>query len=333
MDYIRGEDLAALFRDLCSRGLRFPRSVVLDLGIAITSALASAWEATDGDGEQLRIVHRDMKPHNVLVSVWGDVKVADFGIAKAAPDVSVTATGILKGTPNYLAPEIWSGSRDFAPCVDLFGVGVILWELVAGRRFYGKVPLSRVLELMAQRTPRDEVNDLGGTFPQIAPVLQALLARDPAFRSGDARKVSQELARIRDEIGAPGDLGQFMALVRAARSKKPVDGTASIDGEWEDASDWGPLLAVRDCGAAKLEPEQAVQVMARTEVGLSVGQRSVGSSVSLAEPIVEFIDESLSVVDDHEPRTLGFLIWLPWLAAGGAGVVLLALLRARGYLG
>jgi len=313
MEFIDGEDLAHLWREMTALGLRFPRSVLLDIGIAIASALDHAWNAQDPDGTDLRIVHRDMKPHNVMVSRQGQVKVADFGIAKAAPDVTLTATGIMKGTPTYLAPEIWTGSRDLGPPVDLFSVGIILWEMAVGQRFFGRVPIATVMDLLAQRSGAEEAALLRPALPQLEPIVARLLARDPAERPQRAIELVEELKELRREVDAPGTVEDFVTLANRARLE---EGEADPDGIpfpslVGDLGDWTPLVdaTVRHPNAlpAKSQPPST---LARG------GQRDTGKSHT-----------------GRAPRNTNLALWVIWLGAVPAAATLLfLLLRARGYL-
>jgi serine/threonine protein kinase len=313
MEFIDGEDLAHLWRDMCALGLRFPRSVLLDIGIAIGSALDHAWNARDPDGTDLKIVHRDMKPHNVMVSRQGQVKVADFGIAKAAPDVTLTATGILKGTPTYLAPEIWAGSRDLGPPVDLFSLGIILWEMAVGQRFFGKVPISTVMDLLASRTGAEEAALVRPALPQLESIVARLLARDPSQRPQRAIELVNELKDLREKVDAPGTVEDFITLANRARVAPDEGGTArlpfpSLVG---DLGDWTPLVDAT-LRHPDVLPATAKGRVSRTKSDRNTGARAPRTSAS--------------------PRANG-TVWAIWLGVVPAAAALLfLLLRARGYL-
>ena len=133
MEYLDGVSLHAAIAKLGRHGgpLKFPLQarVLLD----VVEGLRYAHELKDYDGRSLEIVHRDVTPHNIFVTYDGQVKLLDFGIAKAATSSVRTATGVIKGKLTYMAPEQARGDQVDARA-DLYAVGVMLWEAVTGRR-------------------------------------------------------------------------------------------------------------------------------------------------------------------------------------------------------
>jgi len=109
-------------------GLTMPASIVTAIGCDILRALEVAHTARGPDGQVRPIIHRDLKPANVLMARAGVAKVADFGLAKTGDDTLETMQGKLKGTPAYIPPESWSGSRDFQHTMDRLTVGAIMDE-------------------------------------------------------------------------------------------------------------------------------------------------------------------------------------------------------------
>ena len=212
MEYVQGVPLDVLLRTRERLGLDLPHSVVVDIGIHIAQALTHAHEARDADGTPLAIVHRDLKPANILMSVHGGAKVADFGIAKATSNVAETATGTLKGTPSYVAPEIWTGAREFLPRVDLFALGAILWELVLGRRLFGGESIPALAGQALHGNADEEASVLAERFPELAPIVRRLIERDPTLRTQSAREVETALALLRRSVPASAPLGLFLEL-------------------------------------------------------------------------------------------------------------------------
>lgn len=139
MDYLEGQTLARLINKTRPKE-GAESSFTLDMHLAIISealeGLHYAHNREDFDGSTLSIVHRDVSPQNLFVTYDGQVKVVDFGIAKASDTTIETRTGIFKGKPSYMAPEQVQGDVD--PRTDVFAVGVMLWEAVARRRMWPK---------------------------------------------------------------------------------------------------------------------------------------------------------------------------------------------------
>ncbi|TQF09691.1 protein kinase [Myxococcus llanfairpwllgwyngyllgogerychwyrndrobwllllantysiliogogogochensis] len=135
MEYVQGDDVRRL--EKFSRAQNKPMSVGLILRVIADAAagLHYAHQARDVQGRPMRLVHRDVSPQNILVGFDGGVKVIDFGVAKAATSSANTATGVLKGKYPYMSPEQASGLAIDARS-DLFALGVVMWEMLTGKRLF-----------------------------------------------------------------------------------------------------------------------------------------------------------------------------------------------------
>ena len=130
MELVRGRDLGRVLERCRELGIRLGLVRAVQVGVEVAKALAYAHRLTV-DGQPVGLVHRDVSPHNILVSYEGEVKLADFGIARAASRLDLTDPGTVKGKLAYMAPEQARG-EPLDGRADVFALGVVLWELCAG---------------------------------------------------------------------------------------------------------------------------------------------------------------------------------------------------------
>src|SRR4051812_36002706 len=144
MEYLEGQPLNRIMNRVGVAG-GLTQAIQLRIVVDALAGLHHAHELRDFDGTPLQVVHRDVSPHNIFVTYAGQVKVVDFGIAKALSSSSETRTGVLKGKVAYMAPEQAMGER-VDRRADIFGAGMILWEMLAGRRLFKGVADVAVLQ-------------------------------------------------------------------------------------------------------------------------------------------------------------------------------------------
>lgn len=142
MEYIQGKDLRTIFEHLKTRRTPMDISQACFITMKVCEGLDYAHKKKDNQGNELNIVHRDVSPQNILISYEGDVKIIDFGIAKAAGKASQTQAGILKGKFGYMSPEQVRGMA-LDGRSDIFSLGIIFYELLTNERlFYGESDFS-----------------------------------------------------------------------------------------------------------------------------------------------------------------------------------------------
>lgn len=197
MEYLEGQPLQQLVHRALRHATRIPLRVHLGILLDVLSALEYAHALTDFDGSPLGIVHRDVSPHNVLVTYEGQTKLIDFGISKAATarEIVVEAgADVVSGKMRYMAPEqAMSGQVDRR--ADLFSVGVMLWEAIVGRRPWEGQPDSAVLRCLAEGTVpriRDEWPDVD---PGLGSIVERAMSVDPGVRYGSAFEMRVDLER------------------------------------------------------------------------------------------------------------------------------------------
>ncbi|HUT76168.1 MAG TPA: serine/threonine-protein kinase, partial [Polyangia bacterium] len=135
LEYVAGKDLRTIFDRMRKNGQTIPIQMAAYVIMKVCEGLDYAHNKKDGAGRDLNLVHRDVSPQNVLISFDGEVKLIDFGIAKAAGKAGKTQAGILKGKFGYMSPEQVRG-LPLDRRSDVFAVGIVLWELLTGERLF-----------------------------------------------------------------------------------------------------------------------------------------------------------------------------------------------------
>jgi serine/threonine-protein kinase len=304
MEYLHGRDLSRLLRKL--RRERLP--LLFQQAIAIVREVAAglhyAHERVDDDGNLLNIIHRDVSPHNVILTYDGEVKVVDFGIAKASSQVSRTRTGVLKGKAAYMSPEQAMGDP-LDRRTDVFSMGILLWELTTGKWLYRRrselETLKAVVETDAPR-PSTQRTD----YPKdLEKIVMKALERSPEKRwttAGELRGALDELARSWRFRPGPALVKKLMGTVFAdeatAWEKSRAAGTSLAEHliaqpeaveRWDDTGITDPDDAVaietRRAPAESSDPSMASGGPRRTpRPTLRMQPRSSSSSSELPLP-------------------------------------------------
>lgn len=221
MEFIDGVNLKHLIENLRNKRQAFPMALACHIAIKVCEGLQYAHHLHDSDNQDLHIVHRDISPPNVLISRQGEVKIVDFGLAKAAHSVEKTEPGVVKGKFSYLAPETAMGQEADAQA-DIFAVGIMLWEMLAGRKlFQGETDYQTVK--MVQQAVVPSLRSINPAVPEeLENILAVALAKDKRVRYADAAAFSDELLNFifgnKMRVGAQ-DLARVVNEVVAERSK------------------------------------------------------------------------------------------------------------------
>lgn len=225
MEWVDGIDLRSMLRVEHQLGRKLSWPLVATVGLRVLRGLAAAHERRLPDNTVSPVIHRDVSPQNILLALNGDIKLADFGMARARDRIAEhTAPGFVKGTLSYMAPEILTG-KPATPVSDLFSVACTLWEALAGERLFHAKADVEVIDLIR----RCAVPSLADRRPDLPPALVAAVHRalsaDPAARFVSARQMAHELGEILREGGSWGDadviIGTAVAEARIAQSKLP----------------------------------------------------------------------------------------------------------------
>jgi eukaryotic-like serine/threonine-protein kinase len=217
MEFVDGADLKAITESLRSKGQAIPLEEACLITVRICEGLAYAHELKDEAGKPLHIVHRDMSPPNILITNYGEVKIADFGLAKANSQLEQSQPGVIKGKFGYLSPEAAQGHEvDYR--TDIFAVGIMLWEMLSGKRlFQGVTDLETVR--MVQRAEVPDIRTIVPSVPEsVAHVLSRALSKTPETRYQAARDLGADLNRVMFDLNravSSFDIAKIVSTVKA----------------------------------------------------------------------------------------------------------------------
>lgn len=193
MEYINGVNLRELIGRVGELGEKIPLPVCLFIAAEVCKGLDYAHSKRGADGQALEIVHRDISPHNILVSFEGEVKIVDFGIARAAMNASNTQFGTLKGKVTYMSPEQALG-RPIDARTDIFSAGLVLYEMVTGcRLFHGETQLEVLEKIKNTRITENTLDKRVDTL--LVPALTRALSYAPKNRFTTAADLQVALTR------------------------------------------------------------------------------------------------------------------------------------------
>ena len=214
MEYVDGADLYKILRRGSEQDLELPIDVCAFVMKEVANALDHAHRKRDHGGKSLGIVHRDVSPQNVLISYGGEVKLVDFGIAKATMKARQTAAGVIKGKYYYMSPEqAWGDSIDFRS--DIFSAGIVLYEMMTGQMLYLEEDLHKLLD-MARRAEIASPSTLRrGIPPQLERIVMRALAKAPAERYQSAGDMATDLEKFLHGYAPVFSASKVAALMRA----------------------------------------------------------------------------------------------------------------------
>ncbi len=215
MEMVDGLDALGVLRACTHKKIRLPFALSVHIMHEVLDALDYAHKARDDDGQPLGIVHRDISPSNVLIARRGDVKLGDFGIARAAERQGKTKAGTLKGKYGYMSPEQVVGG-DLDGRSDIFSCAIVLAEMLMGRRLF-TAPNELDVLLMVRDVKLDRLEKFGADLPaDLRKILDRAFMRERAQRFPTAADFRDELAEwlfaSRQRVSA-ADLASFVAQI------------------------------------------------------------------------------------------------------------------------
>lgn len=191
MEWVQGAGLDSVLRQ---GGLLAPARA-LEIAVGIARGLAHAHGLCDEGGRPIEVVHRDLKPGNVLIGTDGSIKITDFGLARATAGQGASAwSGVVRGTPAYMSPEQARG-EPLDGRSDLFALGAIVYELVTGRRFFhGDSLVAVMMRIVTVDQHLGMLEEVDGRVPGLSAILRRCLAGDRGLRFGRASELAEALS-------------------------------------------------------------------------------------------------------------------------------------------
>ncbi len=251
-EYVHGVPLDRLYRAASMAREPIPTRIVVGIVAGILAGLHSAHETTDERGQPLGIIHRDVSPQNVMVSVEGIPRLLDFGIAKASSSSHVTRAGLLKGKVAYMAPEQIRG-EEVSRASDVYACGVILWELLALRRLHagrgeaeifsavvhGELPvLTTALEPVRTSMSKERWEQI----KRLEPIVSRALSTQPKDRYATAAEMMSELLGAAPAASAL-EIAEWVKVRGADYLERRQQVLASNEESWRSLSKMAVAVA------------------------------------------------------------------------------------------
>ncbi|MFY0521885.1 protein kinase domain-containing protein [Archangium gephyra] len=273
MEYVRGPDLKKLMNELRRKGLALPLEHALRIVAETAAGLHYAHAYVDPAGVPHPVVHRDVSPHNVLISLDGAIKLSDFGIAKVQGEEN-TQAGVLKGKISYISPEAAAG-RALDARNDVFALGVVLFELLTGtlpfKRDHDAATLNAIV-----REPAPVPSQLKPTIPQdVSDLILRALVKDPARRTPSASAMREEIEAVMAHHrlnSSPAAVAQFFKATLGDRLAEfgPTTAPGGSTGSHPSIQGTGSATRVPSGGTGELAAPPGTG--SRPAVGSGTGQ-------------------------------------------------------------
>ncbi len=306
MEYVEGHDLRKILKKCKEKGVYIPEPIVLFVAAKVLSALDYAHRKKGLDNKDLNIVHRDISPQNIILSLEGDVKLVDFGIAKAATKASQTQAGALKGKLLYMSPEqAWGEKVDKRS--DLFSLGSVMYEALTGKKCFIADSEISILEKVRNvvYTPIREINPR--VSEKTARIIEKALTKDPDKRYQSAKEMEQDILEILNSLPYTvnertvaefvnalynDDMDALKKLSEKLYVEQPLKVEELKDGESEDFS-----ISEED-----LEPDEHIEEIPdrRANTGTVV--------VPTPEDLEKYEEESLKKIEEEQKGSKKALI-------------------------
>ena len=322
LEWIEGDSLALLERSAIKHKRPIPVSVGLRILAQMCAGLNAAHELRDRAGRRLNVVHRDVSPQNVLISVTGEVKLIDFGIAKALDQMSSnTNTGVVKGKVSFMAPEQALG-QPLDARADIWSAGVVLYQLLTGELPFRGVSQLETLNMLGARRR-------AAPIPGLPTLLQKLLDRmlepDREKRIGSAAELESELERVAALLGV-ATTRDVAAVVQEHLGERIAARRETIDAALREADGRQRPWQGFDAPLERARPDDATPAPYEPSAIVSTRPRPASVTRNFAPPSVHASIAATTrapLTSAPASQKSAFPLWLTLGALAAAGLSLL----------
>ena len=292
MELVNGLTLQALLSGVSQRGARLPTATVLDMGAQLCQGLEYAHTLSSHDGQPLNLIHRDLKPANIIVTMAGQAKIMDFGIARSGASLfTATSTDVTKGTLKYMSPEQLSDPTTMDHRSDLFALGAILFECVTGSQLLEGESAEALMWNLVSGKYEEKLSLVDEALPEIRPIIDRCLHKDRDDRYAHAGLLREDLADLQLEIGEGFGCHELMLLLVAhanGESEELERLQAKIRNRIERIgrdSGWALWITRMDSGPSGAQDELATGIL-HTQGVLARSITDAGPPTKLGEATV-----------------------------------------------
>ncbi len=302
LEWIEGDSLSLLQRAAAQNKLPIPVPVALHVLARMCAGLHAAHELCDRSGKRLNVVHRDVSPQNVLLSIAGEVKLIDFGIAKALDQMSQeTHTGVLKGKISFMSPEQANGERLDARA-DIWATGVVLYQLLCGELpFRGESQLKTLHQIRSRVRPPP----ISGLPTALQKLLDRMLEPNRDLRIASAAELESEVERVSHVVGF-ATTRDVAALVQEHLGPRIAARRAIIDAALSAANHRSRLVHALDHAIDRARDRDAT-VTAVQGSGRPLVRTSPPATSIAFDGTTPRVVPSLTLMAQLEPSTAGLL--------------------------
>jgi serine/threonine protein kinase len=315
MEYIHGESLLTVMIRSWTRNKNFPTAYAAYLLTGASDGLHAAHELVGANGKLLKVVHRDVSPHNFLVGYDGVIRISDFGIVKISDEIAHTQSGV-KGKVAYMAPEQALG-KGLDRRTDLFALGVVMWEMLVGRRLFKSSTDFKTLQNVCSRDVLAPSVFRDSLSPELDRIVLRLLQRDPEDRYETAGDVSRDLRAFLVSEGEglfSNDIATFIGGICADRRQKKIEMEKKFQQEehydaaglFSETSDGGLLDTIQGEADSVTPSETAARELQQVlrqrlqDLHLNEERKDSQNQEPSHRPVAVTTEDEISIVDSDQ---------------------------------